>query len=425
MRSDSILQQGTITLVLGGVRSGKSRFAQNLAARVGGFTGVDESARRQVRHNDVLDVGGPAYRRNPTAFFDRHSRRKIGCPSIPRTRAMSQYSFKQGHLIVAVLVLSLALSGCRSNEHVATEKEAQQLIDKDVSSDSEATGKFSVTVVDRVGRSVTFEGVPERIVSLSPSTTELMFALGAGSSIVGATKHCNYPAEALEIPRVGSGTMEGISREAILALKPDLVLCKWDTHEPLMELFDRVGIQVINLGPETLEELFGEAKLLGRVTGRDQAAETLVQQMTERRQRLSERVAALAPNQLRTVFYEVWDDPLMTAGPKSFIGEILKVGRMKNIFDDTDVRYPRISSEVVVDRNPDVILAPTNHMKQVEFERLAARPGWANIKAITNKQVFIINGDEVSRCGPRLLNALEQMIDAVYPETKVKEVNQP
>jgi iron complex transport system substrate-binding protein len=282
-----------------------------------------------------------------------------------------------------------------------------------------------VTVIDRVGRSVTFERVPQRIISLLPSTTELLFAIGAGPSIVGATKHCNYPAEALEIPRVGSGTLEGISRETILALKPDLVLCKWDTHEPLLELFDRVGIQAINLGPETLEELFDEAKLLGRATGHEQEAEALIKQMTERRDRLVERVASLEPSQKRTVFYEVWDDPLMTAGPKSFIGELLKLGQMKNIFDDTDVRYPRISSEVVVDRNPDVMLAPTNHMKQIDVERLASRAGWANINAITKKQVFIINGDEVSRCGPRLLNALEQMIDAVYPETKLKETQQP
>ena len=98
---------------------------------------------------------------------------------------------------------------------------------------------------------------------------------------------------------------------------------------------------------------------------------------------------------------------------------------MKNVFEDTDASYPCISSEVVVDRNPDVILTPTNHLKQVEVQRLASRPGWANIRAITDKRVFIINGDEVSRCGPRMLNALEQMIDAVYPETKLKEPRQP
>lgn len=305
------------------------------------------------------------------------------------------------------------------------EKTAGHNVEPETATLSEIPQQQAVTVVDRIGRSTTFEIVPRRIISLSPSTTELLFALGIGPSVVGATKNCNYPSQALEVPRVGSGTMEGISREMILAIKPDLVLCKWDTHAPLMELFDRVGIQSINLGPETLEELFGEARLLGRVFRREKESETFIQQMSDRLNSLMERVAKLEPSQRRTVFYEVWDEPLMTAGPKSFIGEMLKMGRMRNIFDDTDVRYPRISSEVVVDRNPEVILAPSNHMKQVEFSRLASRPGWANIHAITKKQVFIINGDEVSRCGPRLLNALEQMIDAVYPETKIKETRLP
>jgi iron complex transport system substrate-binding protein len=304
-------------------------------------------------------------------------------------------------------------------------------VPEDLSSDSAYTTPVTiskslpVTIVDRTRRSVTFESVPQRIISLSPSSTELLFAIGAGSTVVGATNHCNYPADALMVPRVGSGIMEGTSRETILAIKPDLVLCKWDTHESLLELFDRVGIQAVNIGPETLDELFDEARLLGQVTGHEQEAESLIFQMTKRRDSLVQRVASIASNEQRTVFYEVWDDPLMTAGPKSFIGELLRMGKMKNVFEDTDASYPCISSEVVVDRNPDVILTPTNHLKQVEFERLASRPGWANIRAIANKRVFTINGDEVSRCGPRMLNALEQMIDAVYPETKLKEPRQP
>ena len=319
--------------------------------------------------------------------------------------------------------------GCSRSAVELPERTSSHVIEPELKSEiatpSEMPEEQTVTVVDRVGRSATFESVPQRVISLSPSTTELLFALGVGPSVVGATKNCNYPLEALDVPRVGSGTMEGISREIILAIKPDLVLCKWDTHAPLMELFDRVGIQSINLGPETLDELFEEARLLGRVFRREQESEAFIQQMNDRLNRLMERVAKLEPSPRRTVFYEVWDEPLMTAGPKSFIGELLKMGQMRNIFDDTDVRYPRISSEVVVDRNPDVILAPSNHMKQVEFSRLASRPGWANINAITKKQVFIINGDEVSRCGPRLLNALEQMIDAVYPETKIEETLLP
>ena len=332
------------------------------------------------------------------------------------------------NILHCVSVLMLACLGCVPSETQPSEgasSEPRRSNEFDNSSPANLTEKQVITVIDRVGRSVTIDHIPQRIVSLTPSTTELLFAIGAGSSVVGATKHCNYPAEATEIPRVGSGLLEGTSREAILALNPDLVLCKWDTHEPLVALFERVGIPTINLGAETLDELFGEARLLGRATGHEQQAEALIKQMTERRDRLIKRVATLAPGQQRSVFYEVWDDPLMTAGSKSFIGELLHMGRMKNIFEDTNVPYPRVSSEVVVDRNPDVILAPSSDMKQVEIARLASRPGWANIKAITKKQVYTINGDEVSRCGPRLLNALEQMIDAVYPETKLKETHQP
>ena len=326
------------------------------------------------------------------------------------------------HWSLGVLSSSIVLMVCAGC--IPTETTAPEDLSSNSATYSPAVSiskRSPVTIVDRTRRSVTFESVPQRIISLSPSSTELLFAIGAGSTVVGATNHCNYPADALTVPRVGSGIMEGTSRETILALKPDLVLCKWDTHEPLMEMFERVGIPAVNIGPETLEELFDEARLLGRVTGHEQEAESLISQMTKRRDGLVRRLASLSSKEQRTVFYEVWDDPLMTAGPKSFIGELLRMGKMKNVFEDTDASYPCISSEVVVDRNPDFILAPTNHTKQVAIERMALRPGWANISAITNKRVFIINGDEVSRCGPRMLNALEQMIDAVYPETILKE----
>jgi iron complex transport system substrate-binding protein len=333
----------------------------------------------------------------------------------------------QRYLALAIALLAFVSVGCRPLAFAPNEPASPEVR----SAVHSATAKPSkspwqaTTVVDRIGHSITLEHAPQRIVSLLPSATELLFAIGAGQSIVGATKHCNFPAEALEIPRVGSGLLEGTSREAILALKPDLVLCKWDTHEPLTALFDRVQIPALNLGAETLEELFVEAKLLGRVTGHDQGAEAFIKRMKDRREQLMQRVATLDDSQQRTVFYEVWDDPLMTVGPKSFIGELLKMGRMKNIFDDTEVPYPRISSEVVVARNPDVILAPSSHAQQVEPATLASRPGWSNIRAVTKHQIYAIDGDEVSRCGPRMLNALEQMIDAVYPETKLKDPSTP
>jgi iron complex transport system substrate-binding protein len=285
--------------------------------------------------------------------------------------------------------------------------------------DSTSTASVETTstrvITDRLGRSISFESVPTKIVSLSPATTELLFALGAGPSIVGATKHCDYPSEAKSIPRVGSGTLEGISRESILNVEPDLILCKFDNHQPLVESFEAMGFKIVGLGPESLEEMFEEATLLGRILHREKEAVAFIESMKLRSDRLQERVAGIQDGDRVRVFYEVWDQPLMTAGPKSFIGELLVLARTVNIFNDVSQRYPKVSIEVVVDRNPQVILCPTTHGRPVEIETVLARSSWQSIEAIQNRRVHLIDGDQVSRCGPRLLDALESMIDAVYP----------
>jgi len=270
--------------------------------------------------------------------------------------------------------------------------------------------------VDRLDRHVRFTSIPQRVVSLTPSTTEVLFAIDAGAQVVGATEYCNYPPAALEVARVGSGTLESMSRETILSLEPELVLCKWDRHQPLLEQLDRLGIQVLAVGPESLQELFDEAEMLGRVLGHEQPARELIESMHARRDQLTAIVKAIPKEERRSVFYEVWDEPLMTAGPKSFIGEIIELGGMTNIFSDVTGRYPKVSSEVVLQRNPDIILAPSSHAEQVSIESILQRQGWSGVRAISEKQVYLVDGDSVSRCGPRLLDALEQMIRVVYPQ---------
>ena len=118
----------------------------------------------------------------------------------------------------------------------------------------------------------------------------------------------------------------------------------------------------------------------------------------------------------RTVFYEVWDEPLMSAGPNSFIGELLQLAGTQNVFSDTAIRYPRVSAEVVISRNPDVILSPTTHATAVSREKILKRQGWSQVTAVREERVFLIDGDQVSRCGPRLIDALEDIIRVVYPE---------
>jgi ABC-type Fe3+-hydroxamate transport system substrate-binding protein len=150
--------------------------------------------------------------------------------------------------IVAILLLPLCWVGC-DNINVKPVHE-DRVVTEDRSS-MKSDSEYGTTIVDKMEREITIVGVPKRIVSLSPSTTELLFALGLGDSIVGVTEHCNYPEEAKAIAKVGSGTLEGISREAILNAKPDLILCKWDNHRPLVETFERVNIPIVGLGSTT------------------------------------------------------------------------------------------------------------------------------------------------------------------------------
>lgn len=276
-----------------------------------------------------------------------------------------------------------------------------------------------IRVKDRLQRELRFSSVPQRIISLAPATTELMFAIGAGGQLVGATKNCNFPPAAESLTRVGGGTLESLSREVIVSLQPDLVLCRWDHHQPLMDTLEQFHIQTLAIGPETLEELFAEATMLGEITGHAAKSEQLVSQMKQRLDRITAKVKLISESERRKVFYEVWDEPLMTAGPGSFIGEALTLAGMKNIFSDVTTAYPKVSDELVVERNPDVILSPSTHASRVTVEQMLQRQGWGDIKAIREKQVFIIDGDHISRCGPRLLDAIEEMIRKVYPDHAV------
>jgi len=314
-------------------------------------------------------------------------------------------------LIFAVSMGCAVSLGC--NRQVATDSASSAIQDSLPS---------ELVVSDRMQREVRFSSTPLRIISLTPATTELMFAIGAGSQLVGVTESCNYPPEATTLARVGRGTLESLSRETIVSLRPDLVLCKWDNHQPMMTMLDQFKISSLAIGSETLDEFFVEATMLGRVTGHGAEAEKLVTNMKQRLETLTSRVKLIPESKRRTVFYEVWDEPLMTAGPGSFIDEVLRLAGMQNIFKDAVSSYPSVSDEVVVFRNPDVILSPSTHAGQVSVEKLLKRQGWSEVKAMKEKQVFIVDGDQISRCGPRLLDSLEEMIRVVYPEARLQEL---
>lgn len=278
------------------------------------------------------------------------------------------------------------------------------------------TSTFPLTVTDGLKRSVTFARKPERIVSLAPKNTEMVYAFGLGKNLVGNTSYCNFPEEAKTVEKVGGFSARSISLEKVVALKPDVVLAAGALHQSVINELERLEIPVLALGAESHDELYEELTLLGRVTGHEEEAADIVEKMQTRIGRVQEVAKRIPEEERVTVFYLTWDDPLMGAGPKSLAGQLITLCGAKNLIEDVSAEYPQISQEALLARDPQVIVAPQMASLPVTVEGLRAKPGWENLRAFKENRVHVLNGDLMSRCGPRLVEALEQMAHAAYPE---------
>jgi iron complex transport system substrate-binding protein len=274
---------------------------------------------------------------------------------------------------------------------------------------------FPMTVTDAAGHSVTLKAQPSRIVSLSPSFTEMLFAIGAGDQVVGVTTFCNYPPEAEKREKIGGYAADTISVEKIVALKPDLVAAESDVHADVIAALEPLGVTVVAMKPTTMEDVYAGLDLLGRLTGHPQMAAETVADMQTRIKAVADKVSGVAVDKRPTVFWEVWDEPLMTAGPATFTGQLIRLAGGVSIFADVTKDYPQVSNEEIVKRHPAVIMGPDTHGDKLTVEQIAKRPGWERLAAVTGGRVYLINGDTSSRPGPRLALAVEDMARALYP----------
>lgn len=316
-----------------------------------------------------------------------------------------------------VAILS-AVAGCNPSPPPATDGTSAPTINA-VATPANTTPAHDtppLEVTDFLDRKVTLPGVPKRIVSIAPKNTESLFALGAGDLVVGVTSYCNFPAEAKARDQVGGFSAKSLSLEKILSLQPDLVMAAGELHRPVIEQLEGLKIPVVALAAETFDELYRELRLIGTLTGHAAEAEQLVKGMQQRVAAVQERAQAIPTEERVTVLYQAWDDPFRAAGPASYPGQLIELCGAKNIIADTTDRFPQVSLEVILDRDPDVIVAPTMAGTPITVERLSARAGWGNLKAVRTQRLHVIDGDQVSRCGPRLATALEDMAHAIYPE---------
>jgi iron complex transport system substrate-binding protein len=279
---------------------------------------------------------------------------------------------------------------------------------------------WPVEITDDLGRTVVIEQAPQRIVSLAPSNTEILFAIDLGAKVKGVTDFCDYPQELLDkigtgaIVRVGS-TWPGFSLETIVSLIPDIAFAIGVTVPDYVDALESLGIPVVMLEPPDIAGIFKDIELVGEITGNSVEAEALINEMKAHMAAICTKTASAT--ETPTVFYEVdGSTPAMpwTAGSGTFIDTLITLAAGDNIASDTPGWY-QINLEVLTDRDPEIIILGDCEWG-VSPESVMAREGWGGITAVINEAIFCIDSDLVSRPGPRIFDGLEALAKIIHPE---------
>ncbi|HSE50866.1 MAG TPA: helical backbone metal receptor [Gemmatimonadales bacterium] len=253
-------------------------------------------------------------------------------------------------------------------------------------------------LTDDAGVAVRLGAPPQRIISLIPATTELVFALGAGDRLVGRTSWCDFPAEALAVPDLGNGI--GPNIEAVVAARPDLVLLyKSGSNRSAAEQLRSFGIPTLELATDRMEDFDRITRLLGAALGKREEAESLV--VRTARDLAS---ATVQPSSRPTVFILAWDRPPMTLGRGSFLSEILERAGAHNVFDDLATSSAPIAIEAVASRDPDFVLVSGSGEPAI-----AGRVEWRVVPAVRDRRFLRIDGSEFNRPSPRIGDAVRRL----------------
>jgi len=272
------------------------------------------------------------------------------------------------------------------------------------------TGNTAISLIptrpmaDGLGRTVNVPVELKRVVSLAPNITENIFAVGAGERLVGVTTFCNYPEAARSIAKIGDTMNPNL--ETIVALKPDVVFVSTDSQ---IEAFTRTltdnGIAVFVMNPKSLDDVFANLKQLGGMFGTQQTSIPLVKSLTERAEAVKKRDGQTPPK----VFVQISKEPLFTIGTDSFLTEIIRRADGESVTANVPTAYPKLSKETALALDPDVIILSESDDNREPNEVFKNSP------AIRNKRVISINADLISRPGPRLVDALEQIAPGLRP----------
>jgi iron complex transport system substrate-binding protein len=269
------------------------------------------------------------------------------------------------------------------------------------------------TVVDDYGRAVTIEGVPERIISIAPSPTEILFAIGAGPQIVGVDNYSDYPEEALSLPKVGDYTL---NLEAIASLQPDLIVGGDLVPLAQLEQLEAQGIPYVLLADRTLEDVLKTIRLAGVITGHVDEADAVADALSERIDAVTEKT--LDPTVVEPRVYIEYDEfmGLWTYGPGSFGDDLIIAAGGVNIAHNTTSEYPMVESEFVIAQDPEIIIYTTGPWSTLSEDTYINRPGWDVVDAVIDGDIYGVDANLLSRYGPRIVDCLELLAEMIHPE---------
>ncbi|MEH7307176.1 ABC transporter substrate-binding protein [Neobacillus drentensis] len=312
-------------------------------------------------------------------------------------------------LLLVVLLTVGVLAGCAEKKDQVNEENKSSVEKKT----AEIT--YPLTLTDATQTKVTIEKKPEKIVSLIPSNTEIAFALGLDQEVVGVSDFDNYPEAATKKEKIGG---QEINLEKIISLKPDLVLAHassaHNSEAGLQQLKDAgIAVLVVN-DAQNFDQVYDSIDMIGKATGETAKAEEMITAMKDKLADIKAKAQKIKDK--KKVFVEVSPAPeIYTPGKNTFMDQMLSIINAENIANDQE-GWIKIDQEAMIKRNPDVIVTTYGYYVKNPKDQVLSRKGWESVSAVKNKNVVDVDSDRVTRPGPRIVEGVEELAKAVYPE---------
>jgi len=271
---------------------------------------------------------------------------------------------------------------------------------------------YEVIGIDDLGREVRFNHPPQRIVSLDPSITEILFALGLNNEVVGVTDYCDYPEEARSKSKVGGYLDPNI--EATALLEPELVVTTLKTDTPrLIQQLENFGIKVFVLDPQKIEDILENISSLAKLTYREERAKQLVGTFKEKLNEVKRKVDGISrPG----VFLEMGADPLISVGPGSFANDLIEIAGGRNVASQSSSRYSRYTLEEILLADPEVIIICSMVPDDPCLAQKRWWKRWTNMSAVRNGRIYVVEANLITRPGPRMIEGLMEIAKVIHPE---------